>query len=102
MLPDDYDYDYDSLKKKGIEAASLTQTLEDSRVNRFMEFLIILQDNHYEKGFLGRKSVYEKIMKDKYDGGIPYSYDNGKKCDTISEVLECEVKDVSTMIKFCH
>jgi len=66
MLPDDYDYDYDSLKKKGIEAASLTQTLEDSRVNRFMEFLIILQDNHYEKGFLGRKSVYEKIMKDKY------------------------------------
>lgn len=41
----------------------LTELLQDARKNRFMEFLIILQDNDYEKGCLGGKSRYEKIMK---------------------------------------
>jgi hypothetical protein len=59
-------YDYDSSKTIGFEPPSLTRPLEDARENRFMEFLIILQDNHYKKGFLGGKSIYDKIMKYKY------------------------------------
>jgi len=59
------DYDFDSCKTPNVEAVSLTKTLEDARENRFMEFLIILQDNHYTKGFLG-KSEYEKIIRNKH------------------------------------
>lgn len=52
----------DLLKNPSLAAVSITQNLRKARVNRFMEFLIILHDSHYKKGFLG-KSEYDKIIK---------------------------------------
>lgn len=43
----------------------ITENLREARENRFMEFLIILQDNDYKKPFLG-KSLYDKIRKYKH------------------------------------
>jgi hypothetical protein len=70
----------------GAATIGITENLQKNRVNEFMEFLIILNDKHYKKSFLGGKSKHDKIMEQSFPGDLLVIHKDDLKKDEYKDI----------------
>ena len=70
----------------GAATLGLTENLQKNRVNEFMEFLIILNDKHYKRSFLGGKSKHDKIMEQSFPGELLVIHKDDLKKDEYKDI----------------